>query len=88
VSIPERCLVSLAIVYMLTTSALSALGESRLDLYISVYILEYFVITLLHSPLNPRTQRVLNVFGYGLFAVFMIIVALKVLEILLGLRLL
>jgi membrane-associated protease RseP (regulator of RpoE activity) len=73
---------------MLTTSALSALGESRLDLYISVYILEYFVITLLHSPLNPRTQRVLNVFGYGLFAVFMIIVALKVLEILLGLRLL
>lgn len=87
-SIPERCLVSLAIVYMLTTSALSALGESRLDLYISVYILEYFVITLLHSPLNPRTQRVLNVFGYGLFAVFMIIVALKVLEILLGLRLL
>jgi hypothetical protein len=87
VSIPERYLISLAIVYMLTTAALSALGESRLDLYMSLYILEYFVITLLHSPLNPWTQRVINVFGYGLFAIFVTIVALKVLEILLGLRL-
>jgi hypothetical protein len=87
-SIPERCLFSLAIVYMLTTVALSALGESRLDLYVSLYILEFFVITLLHSPLNPLTQKVLNVFGYGLFAVFAAIVAVKVLEILLGLRLL
>jgi hypothetical protein len=81
-------LFSLAIVYTLTTAALSALGESRLDLYVSLYILEFFVIMLLHSPLNPRTQRVLNVFGYGLFAVFAAIVALKVLEILLGVRLL
>jgi membrane-associated protease RseP (regulator of RpoE activity) len=73
---------------MVTTAALSAFNESRLDLYVSLYILEYFVATLLHSPLNPRSQKVLNALGYALFAVFMAIVALKVLEILFGLRLL
>jgi membrane-associated protease RseP (regulator of RpoE activity) len=84
----ERYLISLATVYMVTTAALSAFNESRLDLYVSLYILEYFVATLLHSPLNPRAQKVLNALGYALFAVFMAIVALKVLEILFGLRLL
>lgn len=39
-------------------------------------------MTLLHSPMNPRTQRVTNFLGYGLFAVFVVIVALKVLDIL------
>jgi membrane-associated protease RseP (regulator of RpoE activity) len=84
----ERYLVCLATAYAITTIALSAYGESRLDLYISLYILEYFVITLLHSPLNPRSQKILNAIGYALFTVFMAIAALKVLEILLGLRLL
>jgi hypothetical protein len=47
-----------------------------------VFIVEYFILTLLHSPLNPKTQKVTNFVGYGLFAVFIVIVGLKVLEIL------
>jgi hypothetical protein len=73
---------------MLTTVALSTYGPSGLDLYASLYILEYFILTLLHSPFNPRAQKIIDITGYVLFAMFVIIVALKVLEILIGVRLL
>lgn len=69
---------------MLTTVALSTYGPSGLDLYASLYILEYFVLTLLHSPFNPRGQKIIDITGYVLFAIFMVIVALKVLGILIG----
>ena len=72
---------------MLTTTALSTYGQNSLDLYVSLYILEYFVLTLLHSPFNPRTQKIIDITGYVLFAIFIIIVTLKVLEILVGVRL-
>jgi membrane-associated protease RseP (regulator of RpoE activity) len=72
---------------MLTTAAFSMYGQSGLDLYVSLYILEYFVLTLLHSPFNPRAQKIIDITGYILFVVFMIIVALKVLEILVGAKL-
>lgn len=73
---------------MLTTVALSTYGPSGLDLYVSLYILEYFILTLLHSPFNSRTQKIIDSTGYVLFATFLTIVALKVLEILIGVRLL
>lgn len=82
--VSERYLLLLTVIYMLTTVSLSAYGETRLDLYISLHILEYFVFTLLHSPFNPRTQKVLDVVGYVLFAVFVIIVTSRVMEILFG----
>jgi len=69
---------------MLTTVTLSAYGPSGLDLYASLYILEYLILTLLYSPFSPRTQKITDVTGYVLFAIFLIIVALKVLEILIG----
>jgi len=71
---------------MLTTVALSAYLENRLDLYVSLYIVEYFILTLLHSPFNPQAQKMIDVISYVLFAVFIFIVALKVLEIILGAR--
>lgn len=85
--VSERYLISLTLAYMLTTVIFSALGESHLDLYTSLYILEYFILTLLHSPFNPKAQKIIDITGYALFAVFMIIVTMKVLEILYGARL-
>jgi hypothetical protein len=82
--ISERYITSLTLAYMLTTAALSTYGQSGLDLYVSVYILEYFILTLLHSPFNPKAQKIIDITGYVLFVIFMIIVALKVLEILVG----
>lgn len=80
----ERYLTSLTFAYALTTVILSAYGESRLDLYICLYILEYFVLTLLHSPLNPKSQKLIDITGLVLFAIFAFIVAVKVIEILYG----
>ncbi len=77
----ERYLTSVAVTYMFTTVALSFLSVNNLDLYVSLYILEYFTLTLLHSPLQPKTQKTLNLLSYALFAVFLVIFMLKVLEI-------
>ena len=55
-----------------------------MDLYVSVYIVEYFILTLLHSPLTSKSQKITNLIGYTLFAVFIVIVAVKVLQILGG----
>ena len=80
----ERYLISMAIAFSATTAILTAFNEDRLDLYLSVYIIEYFILTLLHSPLKPKTSRMLDATGYVLFAVFAVIVAMKVWEILFG----
>jgi hypothetical protein len=74
----------LALVFGLTSFALSFYPASGLDLYVSLYIVEFFVLTLLHSPFKARVQRIINFMGYGLLGVFVAIVSLKVLEILVG----
>lgn len=81
---PERYLISLTLTYAFTTVALTFLNANQLDLFISVYIVEYFILTLLHAPFKPKIQKTLNLMGYLLFAVFIVIVALKVMEILFG----
>jgi hypothetical protein len=80
--VPQRYLLSLAATYAVTNFALAFYSTISLDLYVSVYIIEYFILTLLHSPLNPKTQKITNLIGYALFFVFLFIVVLKVLEIL------
>jgi len=75
---------SVAVTYSLTTFAISFYPASELDLYVSSYIVEFFILTVLHSPFNSKTQRIVNFTGYGLFGVFAVIIALKVLQILAG----
>jgi hypothetical protein len=82
--VSERYIFSLTIAYAFTTFALSFYAASGLDLYVSLYIVEFFILTLLHSPFNPKAQKAVNLIGYALFGVFTVIVALKVLEILVG----
>jgi hypothetical protein len=77
-------LLSVAVSFSFTTFALALLNETQLDLYVSLYIIEFFVLTLLQSPLKPRTSRLLDFTGYALFAVFVVIVAFRVYEILFG----
>jgi hypothetical protein len=75
-------IILLAAIFMLTTIVLS-LSKASLDLYFSMYLIEYLVLTLLFTYLNPRARRILNFAGYVLFAGFTVIVALKVVDILL-----
>jgi hypothetical protein len=63
---------------------LAFLGQNDLRVYFVVNVLAYLVITLLYVYLNPRARTALNTIGSVLFAGFMVIVALKVIDILVG----
>ena len=63
---------------LLTVPILWSLGENRLDVYISMYTLEYFVIKAI---LNPR-RITRDYLAIALFTIFTIIVSNRVLEVL------
>ena len=61
-----------------TVAVLSALGEGRLDLYVSLFTLEYYVCSALLSP----RRRAFDFLGAALLAAFATAVALRVAELL------
>jgi hypothetical protein len=63
---------------MITVVSLSALYESRLDVYVSLFTVAYFAASALFRP----RRRWFDVVGLTLFLVFCYIVAVKVMEIL------
>lgn len=63
----------------LTVPILGALGEMRLDAYISMFALEYFVAM---AVLRPR-RRTIDLLAIILLSIFFIIVGVRVIEILL-----
>jgi hypothetical protein len=62
---------------MLTLVSLSALGESRLEVFYSLFTVVYFASSALFRP----RRRWFDVPGVVLFLGFCVIVALKVIEI-------
>jgi len=63
----------------LTVPILGALGETRLDAYVSMFTLEYFIATAI---LRPR-RRIKDILALILLIVFFFIVGVRVAEILL-----
>lgn len=80
----NRYIVSLGVILLLTTVLLSVWGQTRLDLYFSIYLLESLILTTLFIHLAPRARKGLEMLGYVLFAGFLVIVTLKVVEMLFG----
>ena len=78
----NRYLASLALLFTTTTFLLAVDSQQKLDLYFSVYLIEYLAATLVFAYLHPRARRFLNFMGYVLFGGFLAIVAMKVLQIL------
>ena len=79
----DRYLAHLALLFAVTTVLLAAYSQHKLDLYFSLYLIEYLAATLVFAHLHPRAHPLLGFLGYFLFAGFMVIVAMKVFEILL-----
>ncbi len=77
-------IVSLILAAGLVNAILASLGQSELEVYFIINIVVYLVITLLYTYFNPRARRTLNTIGIVLSAGFIVIVALKVVEILSG----
>jgi hypothetical protein len=71
-------ILTLALLLMVSTVALSALRETRLDAYISIFAIDYFVASAIFRP----RRRTIDFVGIALFIAFTYIVALKVMEIL------
>ncbi len=80
----NRYLLTLAALFALSTTLLAGYGQDRLDAYLTTYIIEYLIATLLFAYLHPKARRLLDAMGYVLFAGFLVIVAFKVIEILRG----
>jgi hypothetical protein len=85
---PEKYLLSLTITYGGTNFVLALYNQISLDIYCSIFIIEYFALTLLYSALNPTTRKAANTIGYVLLAVFIAIMALKLTEMVGGTNLL
>jgi hypothetical protein len=69
---------TLAFLLAASTVALSALKEMRLDAYISIFAIDYFIASAVFRP----RRRTMDFIGIALFIAFAYIVALKVMEIL------
>ena len=80
----NKYIVSLAIAACLVNTLLAFLGQDDLGVYFTINIIAYLVITLLYVYFNPRARRALNTISVVLFAGFMVIVALNVMEIISG----
>jgi len=63
---------------------LAAGGQKNLEVYLTINIIAYLVITLLYVYLNPRARRALNTISMVLFGAFLVVVAIKVMEVLRG----
>lgn len=76
-------LLILSIMVTLTIAAFAALGEKRLDVYISVFTIEYLVLAEIFRPRRKFLSfSGLDFLSLGLFIIFSFIVARKVIEIL------
>lgn len=75
----KNILFNIVLGFMIVSTAviLSGLGEMRLDVYISMYTLEYFVAK---AVLRPR-RRFLDILGLALLLIFSIIVCFRIWEI-------
>lgn len=73
---------SLVLATSIINTFLAFLGQKDIQVYFVINIITYLVITLLFVYLNPRARKALNAIGAVLFAGFMVIVSLKVIDIL------
>ena len=80
----NKYIVSLALVSCLINTLLVFFGQNDLEIYFVINLIAYLVITLLYVYFNPRARRTLNTIGIVLFAGFMVIIVIKVMEIMPG----
>ncbi len=72
----------IAILLLLTTVILVAMGQNALDVYYSIYIIEALVVTELYVYFNAKARRGLNLVSAILFGGFLFIVSVQVSRIL------
>ena len=80
----NKYIIILALSSSLINTLLAFFGQNDLEIYFTINIIAYLVITLLYVYLNPRARKALNTIGVVLFGGFMVIIVFKAIEILSG----
>ncbi len=80
----NKYVISLTLASCLINTLLAFVGQNNLEIYFTVNIIAFLVITLLYVYLNPRARKALSTAGAVLFAGFMVIVVIKAIEIVSG----
>jgi hypothetical protein len=78
----NRLILVLAAVFGCITVLLACLRQNDLAIYFIAYAMAYLIITLLYVYLNRKARTGLNALSAVIFAGFLVIVAVKVMEIL------
>lgn len=79
----NRYFVTVAIVLLSTTVILIAAGQTSLDIFYSIFVIEALIVTELFVYFNKKSRRVLNIVGVMLFGGFGIVLCIQVLKALL-----
>lgn len=79
--------VNLFIIYLAlgidtANGVLAFTGQKGIELYYCLDIIIFLVLTVLFTNLPPKSKRALDFIGGGLFGVFLVTVAFKVVNIL------
>ncbi len=80
----NKYIVTLIIASGLVNAFLALASQKDITVYLTGSTIAYLVVTLLYVYLNPRAKKALNTIGVVLFAGFIVIVSLKVIEIVSG----
>lgn len=75
-------ILTIAVLLLLTTVILVAMGQNSLDVYYTIYIIEALIVTELYRYLSAKVRHELNFVSAILFGGFLLIVFLEVIEIL------
>jgi len=78
----EIFLLTYAVMILCTVIALSSLTVSQIDVYVSAFVIEYFIAILATAPHQPAESRRERILGVVLFVVFLEILIRYVIELL------
>ena len=78
----DSFLITYATLAFSSVVALSLIGVERVDVYVALFAIEFFVASELTPPFNPRMTRRKAIMEAMLLAIFAVIVIERVVEIL------
>jgi len=81
VRIYNNYILIIAVLLLLTTVIMVAMGRNSLDIYYTVYVIEALIVTELYVYFNAKARRGLSMVSTILFGGFLVIVSLQVIKI-------
>lgn len=84
----NRYILIMAVVFCITSVIFAIADVSNLSLCLTIYVIESLILTELFIYLNPKTRRNLNRVNVVLFSLFLVLVVVEVAGMITGIRIL